>query len=266
MLSIKNKNMMETNVQNPVPKAIWSTLGVLAIVFLALAVVDKAHNLSQSLNARPQNTISMSADGKASGTPDLATINIGVTSAASTAKAAQDDMSKKVNSITDFIKQQGVDPKDITTANFTVYPTYDYANGKNTITGYQGSESVSVKVRGVDKSTAKVSKILEGAANLGSNQIQGVNFTFDDPDNLKQVARKQALDKAKQKAQELANEAGLKLGKVVSISDSSSSPGYPVPFALDAKVGLGGAPTSSPSIEQGSQDITATVTVVFEIK
>ena len=257
---------MDTNVQNNIPKAVWLTLGLLAVVFLALAVIDKAHNLTLSFHARPENTISMSAEGKTSATPDLATLTVGVTSQAATAQAATSDMAKKVNQITETIKSLGVDAKDITTSNYSVYPMQDYSNGRNTITGYQGTETVTVKIHGVDKSTDKVSKVLDSAVVNGSNQIQGVYFSFEDPDSRKQDARKQAIAKAKQKAQELANEAGLKLGKVVSINDSDSPIYSPMPYAMDSAKGMGGSSSVAPNVEAGTQDIVVNVTMVFEIK
>ena len=253
---------MNTNIK----PWLWQTLGVLLGLFLALLVLDKVYIVWQDFKPSvPKNTLSMSAEGKISATPDLATINVGVISNGSTAKIVQDDMTKKVDQITDFVKKQGIDPKDITTSNFSVYPSYDYKNGTNQVNGYQGNESVTVRVHGVDKSTEVLGKILDGAVANGSNQIQGVQFSSNDPDNLKQEARKQAINKARQKAQELADQAGLKLGKVVNISDNSTSYPTPLPYAL----GMGGggdAKSIAPNIETGSQDITASITMTFEIK
>lgn len=257
---------MDANITNNVKPWLWQALAVLLGLFLLLLVADKFYSLYQNIRpAVPKNTVSMSAEGRVSATPDLATITVGVTSNGNTAKAVQDDMAKKVNQIIDFVKKQGIDPKDITTSNFSVYPNYDYQRGTNEITGYQGNETVTVKIRGVDKSTEKVSIILDGATASGGNQIQGVYFSFEDPDNLRQEARKQAIAKARQKAQELADEVGLKLGKIVSISDNTGSYPVPMPYAAEGLGGGGGA-KSAPDIEAGSQDISASVTITFEIK
>lgn len=258
---------MDTNLNQNLKPAVWQALAILLGLFLLLTVVEKAYDVSQDFRPTvPKNTISMSAEGKATATPDLAMISIGVVSSAASAKLVQDDMSAKANKITDFVKKQGIDPKDITTSNFSIYPSYDFRNGQNTINGYQGSENITIKIHGVDKSTDKVSKILDGAVTSGSNQIQGITFSFDDPDNLRQVARKQAIEKAKQKAQELADATGLRLGKIVSISESGGG-GFPTP--LPYAVGMGGESdikSVPPTIEPGNQDITASVNVVFELK
>lgn len=256
---------MDTNLNSNIKPMVWQTLAILLSMFLFLTVLDKAYNVYQDFRPTvPKNTISMSAEGKVSSTPDLAMINVGVVSSGKTAKQVTDDMSAKANKIIDFVKLQGIDPKDITTSNYSVYPSYDYQNGNNTINGYQGSESISIKVHGVDKSTTQLGKVLEGAVTSGSNQIQGISFGFEDADNLRQTARKQAIEKAKQKAQELADATGLRLGRIVSISENNYASPTPMPYGL----GMGGSDVKSiaPQIETGSQEITATVNVTFEVK
>jgi uncharacterized protein len=255
---------MEINTQpNTVSSRIWMVLGILGIVFLALLIIDKGYNVKESIRpSYPKNTISITADGKASGTPDLATISVGVASSAATAKAAQDNMTKKVNDVTAYVKSQGIDEKDITTSNFSIYPSYDYNNGQK-ISGYNGNETVTIKVRGVDTSTDRLGKVLSGAVENGSNQISGIYFSFDDTNALKQQARKDAIEKAKQKAQELAGQTGLKLGRIVTVSDYES-PSYQ-PYPMDS-FGRGGANQSAPVIEPGNQDILSSVTVTFEVK
>lgn len=258
--------MMEDNMANH-KHWIFQTLGILLGILLILLIVDKFHTVAQNLKSNvPKNTISMTAQGKVEAKPDLATVNVGVLTNAATAKAAQDENTKQANKIIDFVKKQGIDSKDIATSNFSVYPNYDYTSGRNEITGYQANQNLTIKIRGVDKSTDTLNKILGGAVDSGSNQIQGVSFGFDDPDNLRQEARKQAIEKAKQKAEELAQITGIRLGKIVSVSDNSNSFPYPMPYALEGKAAGGGAVSVTPDVEPGSQDITADITLVFEIK
>ncbi|MBX4186696.1 MAG: SIMPL domain-containing protein [Candidatus Doudnabacteria bacterium] len=244
---------------------VLQALGVLLILFLAVSVIDKTYSMSQNFKSLPKNTISMSAEGKVSAKPDLATVSVGVSTNGTTAKLAQEENTKGSNKLIEFIKQQGVAENDIVTANFSVYPNYNYSNGRNTILSYTANQTLTVKVRGVDKSTANLGAILGGAADSGSNQIQGVYFSFDDPDNLRQEARKIAIEKAKQKAADLAAASGLRLGRIVTVSESSSYQPYPMPYALDAAKNQAGGATP-PQIESGSQDITATMTLIFEIK
>jgi uncharacterized protein YggE len=251
------------------PNWLVKGLGGLLIAFVALLVVGKGKDLSDTLaNKNPKNTMTVSAEGKVSATPDLATVTLGVVSQGQNAADVTDQNSKKVNKIIDFIKAQGITKDDISTSQFNVYPRYDYTNGKNEINGYEARQTISVKVKGVDKSNEKLGKIIDGSTNNGANEVQGVSLSFEDPDNLRQEARQKAIEKAKAKAQELAKTAGITLGKVVSVSESGYG-GYPMPMYAE---GIGGGAgydlvkSVSPNIEPGSQDITAQMSVVFEVK
>jgi uncharacterized protein len=257
---------METNNNFYLPKWIVVWLGFLLIVFTAFAVIDKGYQITKNLNQGPENTISISAEGKVNTVPDLATVNLGVTMQGDTAAEVQDKSSEKINQIINFVKSQGIKDEDIQTSQFNINPRYNYKDGENTVIGYQASQTVVVKIKGVDKSTDVVGRILDGATDNGANQIYGVNFSFDDPDDLKNQARKLAIANAKDKAEELAKEAGLRLGKIVSLSESG---GYtPVPYYRDA-IGFGGDSEFSsiaPDIQAGSQEVSQTMTIVFELK
>lgn len=251
------------------PKWLVGGLGGLLIAFVALLVVQKAHDLQTTFkNQKPVNTISVSAEGKVTATPDLATVTIGVLSQGTTAVDVKNQNNDKVNKVVAFIKQQGIADKDITTSQFSFYPQQDYNNGSPRITGYQGNQSVTVKVHGVDKDQAVLEKILDGAVNNGANEINGVNLTMEKPEDLQQQARKLAIANAKIKAQELAQEAGLTLGKVVSIAENSGGYPGPIPYAMDSVgIGFGGTSKSiAPSFQTGSQEITESMTVVYEVK
>lgn len=239
------------------------------IIFVAILILQKGNDFKNVIkNQKPANTISVSGEGKVTATPDLATVTIGVLSQGSTAVDVKNQNNEKVNKITAFIKQQGIEAKDITTSQFSFYPQQDYNNGSPRITGYQGNQSVTVKIRGVDKDQTVLEKILDGSVNNGANEINGVNLTVEKPTDLQNQARKLAIDDAKKKARELAAEAGLNLGKVVSISESSGEYPGPIPYALNSAMGLGGGTVKSvaPDIQTGSQEITETMTVVFEVK
>lgn len=257
-------------MENILPKWLVDGLGGLLIAFIALLVVQQVYNFNQVIkNQKPANTISVSAEGKVTATPDLATVTLGVLSQGTTAVDVKNQNNDKVNKVTAFIKQQGIADKDITTSQFSFYPQQDYSNGVAKIIGYQGNQSVTVKVHGVDKDQTILEKILDGSVNNGANEINGVNLSVENPENLQQQARKLAISNAKTKAQGLAQEAGLTLGKVVSISETNSSYPGPIPYALDSAVGMGGraeVKSIAPNIQTGSQDITESMSVVFEVK
>lgn len=255
---------------NNFPKWIVQGLGGLLIAFVALLIVQKGYDLQQTFkNQKPANTIAVSGEGKVQAVPDLATVTIGVLSQGTTAVDVKNQNNDKVNKVIAYIKAQGVDSKDITTSQFSFYPQQDYNNGVPKITGYQGNQTVTVKVHGVDKSQDTLNTILDGAVNNGANEIDGVSLSVENPDALQQQARKLAIDNAKSKAQELAQEAGLSLGKVVNIAESSGGYPGPIPYAANSMaMGMGGVAAKSvaPDIQTGSQEIDETMSVTFEVK
>src|SRR5581483_11638535 len=127
-------------------------------------------------------------------------------------------------------------------------------------------QTVMVKVRGVDKSTDQLNTILGGATDNGANVFNGVSFSFNDPSGLQEQAREKAIDDAKNKAKQLAEKAGLSLGKVVSISENSNSMPGPIPYATGMGGGVAAPDMKSiaPNVEPGSQDITESMTVTYE--
>ncbi|MBL8029998.1 MAG: SIMPL domain-containing protein [Candidatus Doudnabacteria bacterium] len=249
------------------PKWLVVGLGGLLIAFVALSVADKAKQISDDYgNKNPQNTMTVSAEGKVKAVPDMATVTLGVVSQGSSAADVQSQNSQKINKIVEFIKQQGVNKDDVSTSQFNVYPRYDYAKGTE-ITGYEARQTITVKVKGVDESTDSLGKILSGAASNGANEVNGVNLSFEDADNLRQEARQLAIEKAKLKAEELAKTAGIRLGKVISVSEDPA--GYNMPYYADGFGGGAGVmmeKAASPNIEPGSQDVVAQMNVVFEVK
>lgn len=256
---------------NPiVPKWLIVAVGGLLAIFLVFASVDKVQTLSDKMSGKNStNILSVSSDGKAKAIPDMATVNLGVVTQGTTSANVQEENSKKINQIIDFVKQQGINRDDISTSQFSIYPQYNYANGKNEIIGYEARQTITVQVRGVDKSTVSLGKILSGATTAGVNEITGVSLSFVDTDSLTKKAREEALKKAKAKAEEMAAAAGIKLGRVVSITESSSY-GGPLPYYSQGLGGYGGgmeaSKSISPNVEPGTQEIIQNVSISYEIK
>ena len=264
------------------PKWLINTLGALLVVLVAILILQKGNDFKNAIKSqKPANTISVSGEGQLTATPDLATVDVGVMTQGTTAQDVKDQNNTKINKVIDFIKSQGIEAKDIKTSQLSLYPQQSYpvylpGSGTQTIpkiTGYQGNQTVTVAVHGVDKSQDVLSKILDGSVNAGANQINGVSFSFEKTTltSLQQQARQQAIDDAKQKAQGLADKAGLNLGKIVSIAESSGGYPGPMPYALSApSVAMGGGAADSksiaPNVEPGSQDITESMSVTFEVK
>jgi uncharacterized protein YggE len=237
---------------------IWiaSILGVVLIIFVVLLNV---HQLQ--LIRGDSQLLSVSATAKAESVQDIAIVTVGVVSEGQTAQEVKDQNSNKMNQVISFIKQAGIDDRDVKTSQFSISPKYNYSNQQQTVVGYQANQTITVKLRKIDKSTQQLQMIVDGAVMHGANQIQGIDFSFEDEEGLVQNARKQAIDKAKANALQIAKDAGLKLGRIVNVITTAS--GNPGPM-FSSNLAL--AKSTAPQIEIGSQEVFATVTVVFEIR
>ena len=240
-------------------KPMFRLLALVAAIYLILLsrnVLKQYQYIGRSEAQR--DTIAISAEGKVTALPDIASISIGVMTEKKTVAEAQKENTTKMNAIIAKIKEFGVASEDIKTTNYSIYPQYDWINNRQVERGFQVSQNVDVKVRDL----AKIGDVLAAVGELGANQVGGVNFTIDDPEDLRQQARLKGLEAAKKKAQALADAAGVKLGKVVGFSENAGYVPTPLYYAKADGMGGGGA---SPSIESGSQDVVVNVSVIYEI-
>jgi uncharacterized protein YggE len=204
-------------------------------------------------------TFSVSDEGKEVVVPNIAEIRIGVISEGKDLTTLQKENSEKMNRIINFLKEKGIDEKDIQTENYLVSPKYDYSKSPYKIIGYTISQDLKVKIRDL----SKIGEILSQAVNYGANNVSGPNFTVDDKEVYLEKAREKAIKNAKEKAEKIAKTAGFRLGKIISIIESS--PFEPIPVMLKES-GAGGPLISQPQIEPGSQEIKVQVTITYEIK
>jgi len=180
----------------------------------------------------------------------------------------QTENNQKMQKVIDFVKKQGVADKDVQTTNYSLNPQYDYTWCRKSkddtrycspkIIGYELTQSVEVKIRDFDK----INTIIGGLSDAGANQISNISFSLDEPEDYKNQARIEALKKIEKRAQLLSKETSLKLGKIVSVLESEVYPVYRETMKATAE-----APSSVPApIETGTQEITVTLTVSYEIK
>jgi hypothetical protein len=224
--------------------------------------------LTASANTRPaqtpapdRRTITVIGIGRASATPDIARVTLGMDVVNAKLSTALTEVNKKTADIMAALEEAGVAKQDIRTAEFNVIPQQSYGpNGPGPITGYRVINTVRVTVRDL----AQAGAVLDAAVNAGANTIQGLTFTIEDMKPIETEARKGAMADAKAKAEELAAEAGATVGQVLTISEIIS--GGPIPLmqmnapAADA-MGGGGV-----SIAPGMQDVSVQVQVVYEIE
>jgi len=239
---------------------IW--VGTVLLVILCIFLLASIERLTNT--ALTTNTVSFDGTGKMTAKPDIAVVSVSIISDAITSKAAQDANSTKSNKVTDFLKQQRIEDKDIKTSGYNISPNYKYKAyvGNPEITGYRVTQTIEVKIRDLDK----VSSILDGVVTAGANQIGELSFQIDDVNKLKEQARKIAVDQAKEKAKVLKDQIGISLGKIISFSEYYN--GYPTPMYDSMKAsGIGGGGgTVTPSVPSGENEISVNVTITYQIK
>src|SRR3989344_2339773 len=127
---------------------VWS--GSLVLVILALFLLVEINQVSNT--ATTTNTVSFSGEGKVTAKPDIAVISASIVTQAVDSKSAQDSNSTKSNAVDSFLKKQGIADKDIKTSGYNITPQYKYPpyGGQATITGYQVTQSLDVKIRNLD--------------------------------------------------------------------------------------------------------------------
>jgi hypothetical protein len=210
------------------------------------------------------NQITVTGTAKVSTLPDVAVLYVGVVNEGTTVALAQKGVTEKMNAIVDSLKKDfQIDAKDIKTDNYSVNPKYDWTSGRQSIIGYTSNQNVTVKVRNFDKT----GDILAKATTLGANTISGPNFMIDDTEKAKAEAREKAIAQAKDKAKLLADQVGIKLGRIVNFYEG----GNEMANAYYGIGGMGGAVTDSvklatPTIEPGTQEVQLTVSISYEIK
>ncbi|BCX03555.1 MAG: hypothetical protein KatS3mg053_1493 [Candidatus Roseilinea sp.] len=233
--------------------------GALAAAVLA-AQPARANTMLQQNDQPFRRTVTVVGVGRATASPDIARVTLGVDIVNLRLSAALTEANRKTAAIMAALEKAGVEKKDIRTAEFNVFPQQSYGpSGPGPITGYRVINTMRVTVRDLDNAGA----VLDAAINAGANTIQGLVFTIENVKAIEADAREDAMADAKARAEALASAAGAKVGRVLTISEivSSSSP-MPVFAAAPTGEGLGGGASITP----GTQDVTIQVQVTYEIE
>jgi uncharacterized protein len=202
--------------------------------------------------------ISVAGMGRATAAPDMATINLGVEATRDTVQAARNDAAAAMNEVIEVLRQQGIADEDIQTSHFGINTRYD-RNGQ-TITGFQVSNQLTVKVRDLDNVGPVIDEVVAAGGDLV--RFQGISFSIADTKLLEQQARAAAVADLQAKAEELAELTDVPLGQLVSITEVGGAQPLDVPameraFAMDSAM-----PTP---IMAGEMDVTITLQALYAI-
>jgi uncharacterized protein YggE len=205
--------------------------------------------------------LEVTAQGESRRTPDIATISAGVVTQAADAQSAMRENAARMDRVVAALKRAGVADRDVRTASISLQPQYRYANNQPpVITGYQASNTVTVKFRDI----AKAGAVLDALVATGANQINGPDLGLDNPAAAMDEARTDAMAKARARAELYARAAGLKVKRILSISESSFEAPRPMPVMLRAQAMAADAPESK--ILPGEQELNVSLSVRFELE
>jgi uncharacterized protein YggE len=260
-------------MESTTKKYIWHS-GVLALVCVSFAAFTFGlSNLDTIKHPNGQiASISVSGDGEVTAVPDIATVTFTVRESAKTVPEAQKLAEAKVAKGLKELEALGVEKKDTKTLSYNVNPKYEsqqtgYCNGyicppaKSVMTGYEVTQSISVKVRKVDQA-GEVLGVLGKAA---ITEMTGPDFTVDDMEKVQADAKAIAIKKAQEKAEVEAKALGVSLGAITSFSEDNGGY-YPVMYKADAMVMSSGMAESRVSVPQGENVVKARVTITYTIK
>lgn len=174
-------------------------------------------------------TLNLGAYGETRLAPDMATINLGVTTEAQTAQAAMQANAARMSQVLAALKRGGIAAKDIQTSQLSVEPQYAYEqNQPPRLTGYRASNQVTVSVRDL----ARLGAAVDATVSAGANQVGGISFGLADPTAAEDAARQEAVKALAAKADLYAKATGYRVLRLVSLSEGSAfTPPQPIPMA-----------------------------------
>ena len=224
----------------------------------AVAQVQPGPTFTQAVSG---TRLDVSATGEATRVPDVAIISAGVVTRAATAKAALSQNAARMERVRAALRRSGIEDRDIQTSNISLNPEYRYAeNQPPRLTGYTASNQVSVRFRDI----ANTGEILDVLVAEGANQINGPSLTIDKPEEALDEARVKALAIGRARADLYARSLGMRVVRLLVVSESSS--GFPVPppvaMMMEARA-QGGAATK---IDPGEQKVSVTLGMMFELR
>lgn len=227
-----------------------------ALAFAMPALAQNAWPLSADATR-----LDISASGEATHAPDIATVSTGVVTQAADGNGAMRANAAQMDKLLAAVRNAGIADKDIQTSSISLSPQYRYPqNQPPQRTGFEARNTLSVKIRDLSKS----GKIVDALAAAGASEINGPNFSIENPEPLYQQARIAALKKAQAQADVYAQALGLRVRRVVNIGEGGGM-ARPMPMMKAMSMAAPAPPAPATDIEPGESSVTVNLDVVFEL-
>ncbi|MBL8584385.1 MAG: SIMPL domain-containing protein [Rhizobiaceae bacterium] len=232
-----------------------------SLIALTLAAAAAMPAMARAAEPVTPGRVIVAGEGEATTAPDMALLSLSVMREAATAREALDANNDAMAAVISGMKAAGIAERDLQTAGFQISPRYNFTNKPDgtqeaVLVGYQVTNTLSVRVRDIDKT----GEIIDKAVTLGVNQGAGISFVNEDPSATITEARKRAIADAIARAKVLTEAAGVTLGRVVEIADqfSTQPPSPMLAKSFDAV-------SASAPVQSGENAYRVQVSVTFEI-
>jgi hypothetical protein len=239
----------------PIPDRARLLIRIALAVGLTAALLAGCDSHAGGVGDNPRQ-VTVVGSGQVQGVPDTLTADVGIDFTAPDVTTAMNQTNDRQQAVINALTGAGVDRKDISTTEVSLQPEYDSSGG--TITGYRAGNSIRVKIHPAD-SASHVLAVIVGAGG-DATRINSVSYSIADDSQLVKDARARAFQDAKNRAEQYAQLSGLKLGKVISISEASGGASTMPPAPP-----RGGAVENVP-LEPGQQTVSFSVTAVWGLR
>jgi uncharacterized protein YggE len=244
---------------NPATTVLHKGIVLVATTLAAIGVAGCGIVGSGSPDGPDSRQVTVVGAGKVQGTPDTLTANVSIEASAPDVTAAMNQSSDRTRAVIDaLVSEAKIDRKDISTS--TVNLQSQTSPDGATIIGYRASNSLTVKIRQLETASKTLALIVDKGGN--ATRISSVDFSIDDDSQLVKDARARAFEDAKSRAQQYADLSGLRLGNVISITESGGSAPPPAPYGAPEPKSVA-APVP---LEPGQQTVSFAVTVIWELQ
>lgn len=238
---------------------------VVACVGTTLAVVWLTADSPGSSSAPIDmpRTITVTGEAEAFHAPDTASFSFSLTRQAPTVSAATASINERMSALLTYIDGFGIDENDVKTTSYTLNPEYSFAreSGERQFTGYRADQRVEIVVRDLEK----VEQVLGGIGQQGVDQLSQLEFFLDDDAAIKAEVQADAIAQAKEKAQALGKDLGVRLTKIVGFSEGGQGDFPPVPYAAQS-FEQDDAVLESAALPVGENELSSRVSITFEIE
>ncbi len=249
---------------------------VLVLLVCAFLVVTIISGLKEyryiGSNGIPENVITVTGEGEVFAAPDVAEFSFSIVEEGKDVKTAQDMATVKMEKALKALKDLQIEEKDIKTTGFNAYPKYEFQEiycirapcspGKQEIVGYEVNQNITVKVRNI----SDAGKAIDAVTTAGASNVSGISFTIDDEDALVREARQKAIEEAREKAKDLAQDLDVRIVRIVNFSENGGGSPYPMFYKGDAMSARAESAPSAPVLPTGENTIRSTVTITYEIR